>query len=304
MFDFLVAGNVNLETRLNVGSFPVDYQKLRFAPGGITDEVSGVGLNVSAALAALGHGVAVATVLGRDRLGEMVHGVLRDMPLCLDGVVHGMDHTMRTVVLSDTEGGEALYVDRKQIRDIDYPGESFRELVGQAGLVYIAHTSWTLPLGGLAKAAGRTVVTDLQAIQRLDPFEARFAKLSDIVFFSSERLVADVTETIHRLWEDFDVSIAVCGHGPRGATLGIREHRLIESQPAVSIRPVVSTTGAGDAMAAAFLSGLVTGHDPMASLGRALLFAGHQVGEGSASSGFLDRDALDRCWGAERLRVG
>ena len=62
-FDFLVAGNVNLETRLRVGSFPVDYEKLRFAPGGITDEVSGVGLNVSAALGALGHSVALATVL-------------------------------------------------------------------------------------------------------------------------------------------------------------------------------------------------------------------------------------------------
>ncbi len=222
-----------------------------------------------------------------------MHGALRDMPLCLDGLVHGMKDTMRTVVLNDTEGEEALYVDRKQIRDVEYPVGRFRELAEQARLVYIAHTAWTLPLGNASKEAGKTVATDLQAIQGIDPFEGRFARLADVVFFSRERLRADLTETIHRLWHDFDVSIAVCGLGLKGATLGVREQNLIETVPAVSMRPIVSTTGAGDAMAAAFLSSLICGHDPLASLSRAQIFAGHQVGEDSASRGFLSREALD-----------
>jgi sugar/nucleoside kinase (ribokinase family) len=293
MFDLLVAGNVNQETRLGVGSFPVGYEKLRFAPGGVADEVSGVGLNVSAALAALGHDVGLATVLGRDRLGDMVYGALREKSLRLDGVVRAMEHTMRTVVLSDTEGEEALYVDRKEISDIEYPPGLFRELAEEAGIVYIAHTSWTLPLGSLAKAAGKLVATDLQAIQRLDYHEARFAELAEVVFFSSERLAVDASDVIRQLWDEFDVSVAVCGQGPKGATIGVRDGGLIQTVPAVHLRPVVSTTGAGDAMAAAFLSGMMAGHDPVTSLYRAQVFAGHQVGEGSASRGFLSREALD-----------
>jgi sugar/nucleoside kinase (ribokinase family) len=303
MFDFLVAGNVNLETRLGAGSFPVDYEKLRFAPGGIADEVSGVGLNVSAALAALGHDVGLATVLGRDRLGDVIYGALREKSLRLEGVVRAMEDTMRTVVLSDTEGEEALYVDRKEISDVEYPPGLFRELAEQAGLVYIAHTFWTLPLGSLAKAAGKPVATDLQAIQRLDHFEARFAQLADIVLFSSERLAVDVPDAIRQLWDEFDVSVAVCGHGSKGATIGVRDGRLIQTVPAVHLRSVVSTTGAGDAMAAGFLSGMMTGHDPMTSLCRAQVFAGHQVGEGSASRGFLSREALDDACAAGRERL-
>jgi len=294
MFDILVAGNVNLETRVHAGGFPITYEKSRFTPHGVLDEPSGAGGNVSAALAALGHRVCLATLLGSDPVGALVRASLEATPIALDGVVQSMAHTMRTVVLSDSQGREAMCVDRKDIGDVQYPVERFRLLMERASLVYVAHTSWTVPLGRMAREAGKRVATDLQNLKSLDPYEARFAGLADIVFFSDERLSTGVADTIRRLWEDFDVETAVCGQGAAGATLGVRENRLIQTVPAVRLCPVVSTTGAGDAMAAGFLSGLMTGHGPLEALSRAQVFAGHHVGEVGSTRGFLDRDALDR----------
>lgn len=292
MFDILVAGNVNLGTRVSVGEFPICYEKVRFAPEGVADGLSGVAYNFSTALAALGHRVCLATVLGRDLLGDLLRAQLEQTPICLGGVVQTMERTMRTVILSDAKGGEAMFVDRKAIREARYPDERFRDLLTGASAVYIAHTFWTLPLGQLARAANKLVATDLQNLEHLDPFNGRFAELADIVFFSDERLGHAVDDTIRMLWDDFDVEMVICGQGAQGATLGVRGERSIEKVAAVPKGAAVNTTGAGDAMAAGFLSAIVAGYQPRKALFRAQVFAGHHVGE--HGGGYLSSDELDR----------
>ncbi len=292
MSDILVAGNVNLGTRVCVGQFPVSYEKVRFTPDGISDDLSGVAYNFSTALAALGHRVCLATILGRDLLGDLLRAQLERTSLCLDGVVQTMERTMRTVILSDAKGGEAMFVDRKAIREAEYPDERFSKLLGSTSAVYIAHTFWTLPLGRLARTAGKLVATDLQNLEHLDSFEGRFAQLADIVFFSDERLVHDVDDIIRTLWTDFDVETVVCGQGARGATLGVRRDGTIERVAAVPKGGAVKTTGAGDVMAAGFLSSVVAGHEPREALFRAQVFAGHHVGE--HGGGYLSAEDLDR----------
>ena len=199
---------------------------------------------------------------------------------------------MRTVILSDAKGGEAMFVDRKAIGEAEYPDERFSELLPGTTAVYIAHTFWTQPLGRLAKAANKLVATDLQNLEHLDDFEGRFAKLADIVFFSDERLSHSMDDIIRRLWDEFDVGIVVCGQGARGAALGVRSERSIEHAAAVPKGLAVNTTGAGDAMAAGFLSAIVAGCQPREALFRAQVFAGHHVGE--LGGGHLSREELDR----------
>ena len=292
MFDILVAGNVNLGTRVSVGRFPIDYEKVRFTTDGVTDGLSGVAYNFSTALVVLGCRVCLATVLGRDLLGDLVRARLEQTPIGLGGVVQTMEHTMRTVILSDAKGGEAMFVDRKTIRHASYPEERFRELLTGASAVYVAHTFWTLPLGRMARTANKLVATDLQNLEHLDSFEAQFAELADVVFFSDERLAQAVDDTIRVLWDDFDVELVVCGQGARGATLGIRRERSIEQVAAVPRGAAVNTTGAGDVMAAGFLSGIVAGQQSRDALFRAQVFAGHRVG--AQGGGYLTCDELDR----------
>jgi sugar/nucleoside kinase (ribokinase family) len=294
MVEIIVAGNVNLETHVRVGGFPLKYRKSRFAPHGVTDNLSGVGYNVSLGLASLGHSVCLAAPVGRDTLGDLVAARLASGPVRADGIVRALDETLRSVILADADGRGAMVLDRKGIAGFEYPAEPFRRLLPATGWVYIAHTFWTVPLGRLARAAGKRVATDLQDLADLDDYQARFAEVADVVFFSAEHLAESPERMMRRLWSELDVAVGVCGLGPDGALLGVRALDRVERVPALASREVVCTTGAGDAMAAGFLSGLLAGQDPLRALVRAQVFAGHHVGEPGASRGFLDAAALDR----------
>ena len=65
-----VAGHVNVETTLRVDRFPITYTPARFPLFGIGSGVAGVGINVAAALTALGSTVRLATIVGRDVEGS------------------------------------------------------------------------------------------------------------------------------------------------------------------------------------------------------------------------------------------
>ncbi len=73
--------------------------------------------------------------------------------------------------------------------------------------------------------------------------------------------------------------------------MGIRSERSIEQVAAVPKGAAVNTTGAGDVMAAGFLSGIVAGHHPRDALFRAQVFAGHHVG--APGGGYLTCQELD-----------
>lgn len=64
--------------------------------------------------------------------------------------------------------------------------------------------------------------------------------------------------------------------------------------PAVKVRPVVNTAGAGDALFSCFLHFYWDGEAPLSALRKALVFAGYKVGENGASRGFLPEDQLLR----------
>lgn len=87
--------------------------------------------------------------------------------------------------------------------------------------------------------------------------------------------------------------MVVIGLGADGAVLAgqkISSTRV----PAVTTRAVVNTGGAGDALFAAFVHGYVAQHDPLTALRHAVVFAGHKVGAGGSSQGFLDREQLEQ----------
>jgi len=101
-------------------------------------------------------------------------------------------------------------------------------------------------------------------------------------------------ETLRAVAARFDIPIAVMGLGSDGAAMTIDAGASVSTAAAHSSRPVRSTLGAGDALAAGFLAGLVQGMDPARCLRRATVFAGHKVGAVGGTEGFLDADALSR----------
>ncbi len=75
--------------------------------------------------------------------------------------------------------------------------------------------------------------------------------------------------------------------------LGIYDDRTLTHVPAVQVRPVVSTVGAGDALFSAFVHGYLTTRDPYLALKKAVVFAGHKIGTSGDATDFLNVEALD-----------
>ena len=77
MAGILVAGLINIETTLQVTSFPINYEPVRYPFFGVNSTVSGVGLNVAKTLTTLGDKVSLLSLVGRDAAGRLVvvHGV-------------------------------------------------------------------------------------------------------------------------------------------------------------------------------------------------------------------------------------
>ena len=74
--------------------------------------------------------------------------------------------------------------------------------------------------------------------------------------------------------------------------MGVRRERSIKTVAPVPEGTAVNTTGAGDVMAAGYLSGIVSGYQPRDALFRAQVFAGHHVGE--QGGGYLSCEELAR----------
>ena len=75
--------------------------------------------------------------------------------------------------------------------------------------------------------------------------------------------------------------------------LAVRKDNFMRRFPAVRVRPVVNTIGAGDALFSAFLASYLQTGNPYDAIQRAILFAGHKIGGVSAADGFLSANELD-----------
>lgn len=306
----IVAGVTNLETSAPVEVFPVDYAKSRFVFHGVRDRPGGVGFNVARALAHLGAGVEVMTLLGDDLVGEVLARHLATIDgLGTQAVVRraGSASCRSVVLVEQATGRAAMMTDLKDSQDTAFPIEVARPRIEAAarerGAVFHATTiNWALPLAHEAKRAGLVVSTDVQAIRSLDDaYNRRFMEVADVVFFSGENL-GDATPRamIEAMWRDLDVAVAVCTLAERGAIVGDRATGLLEHEPAIALRAPRNVTGAGDAFAAGFLAAFAQGASPREATLHGQLVAGWRVGEEGAGHGLPPRDVLAAEYAARR----
>ena len=112
---------------------------------------------------------------------------------------------------------------------------------------------------------------------------------------SDERLPCSAEEWANRILNCFGPEIVIIGLGSKGALLAIRSQGIMERLPAITVRPVVNTIGAGDALFSAFLHCYINGEQPYLALQKAMVFAGYKIGVSGAADGFLD-DASLAAW--------
>ncbi|MBL8165636.1 MAG: carbohydrate kinase family protein, partial [Anaerolineae bacterium] len=89
----LVAGLINVETTVQVDSFPIQYSPVRYPFFGVNSAVSGVGYNISKALTTLGNSVRFLSMVGSDTARILVRAALEKDGINGKYVIDGLETT-------------------------------------------------------------------------------------------------------------------------------------------------------------------------------------------------------------------
>lgn len=290
----LVAGLTNIETTLRIDGFPLPYRPVSYPFHGIASTVSGVGYNVTKALATLGNEVEFLSLLGNDLAGAQVRAALAAIPVNDGGVLDFLPQSCQSVILYDGEGGRQIFTDLKDVQDRQYPLQNFLAALDRADGCALCNINFARPMLQPASAAGKLVATDVHAISDLDDdYNADYMAAAHVLFMSHERLPVAPEEWVRAVLGRYPAEIVVIGLGSEGALLAVRSDGFVGRFGARTVRPIVSTIGAGDALFSSFLDGYLRTKDPYRALHRAITFAGWKIGVASAAEGYLTAAELD-----------
>ena len=292
--DVLVCGTLNLETTFPIAGFPLNYEAICYRPFEIRSQPSGVGFNIARALSTLGNRVRLVSMVGSDFLGTVLRQSMAKFGVSDDFILPILDQTPQSIVIFDGAGRCMVNTDLKDVGERIYSAQLFARALQGCRAAVMTNVGFSRPLLSLAKGAPGTVATDLQtASEGSKEYDADFLSAADVVFVSHEKLQVEPKDFISSIWERSVARIAVVGMGAAGALLGVRGREVCQV-PAVQVRPVVNTVGAGDALFSCFLHFYLDGDDPMLALRKATAFAAYKIGESGASLGFLPEDELHR----------
>lgn len=294
MKKIFISGLLNIETTLKIDEFPIKYNPIEYPFFGINSAVSGVGYNIAKALKTLGNDVLLTSMLGNDTNGKCVLSELKEIDIDTSNISLRLKQTPISVVLYDNSGRRKIYCDLKDIQDMKIDEKIAEPLIKESDIAIICNTNMNRGLLKIAKALGKTIVTDVHVLTNVDDdYNREFMEYADILFLSDEGVGNNWEEMISRLKDRYNCSIIVMGRGSKGAAIYTRDTDNIIMFDAVSATKVVNTVGAGDALFSAFVSYFVSGSDAFEALKYAQIFASYKIGTDGAANGFVTREVIE-----------
>lgn len=294
MTKVLVSGLTNIETTIQIEEFPVEYTPVEYPFFSIDATVSGVGYNVTKALTRLGDRVSFLSILGQDLAVPSVRDELQANFIDGSHVYEIAALTSRSVIMFDKQGRRKIFVDLKDNQEQVYPLDTVERLMPACDIAVLCNVNYSRPMLDIALKAGKPIATDVHTVAELDDdYNADFMQAASILFMSGELLPVSPEEWAKEVIAKFNPEILIIGLGKEGALLAVPKDEFVGRIPAVEVRPVVSSVGAGDALFAAFLHSYMIDKDPYESIKKATLFAAYKVGVRASSEGFPGRSKLD-----------
>lgn len=288
MSKILVSGLINVETTLEVDSFPIKYEPVKYPFFGINSSISGVGYNVAKALTVLGNKINFISIVGKDAFGAVIKKTLSSCKITPKYVIESMKNTPQSVIIFDKKGKRQINTDLKVIQNETYPEEKFDEAVNDVSIAVLCNINFSRPHLKKAKKAGKIIATDVHAVSNVnDKYNRDFMSCADILFLSDEKLRCAPQEFAKKVMNKFGNGIIVIGLGRKGALLCVKKDNFMQRIPAVKTRKVINTIGAGDALFSAFIHFYNKTKNPYLSIKKALIFASYKIGANGGAEGFL-----------------
>lgn len=297
MNKIFVSGLINIETTLQIESFPIPYFPVRYPFFGVNSTVSGVGYNVAKALTVLGDNINFLSITGRDIAGNMVKETMKSENISCEYIVQSIENTAQSVILYDKEGKRQINVDLKNVQEQTYPEEFFHRASKECNLAVVCNINFSRPFLEKIKKMNKLIATDVHAISNLyDDYNRDFMSSAHILFMSNEALPCHPVEWVKQLQNEYGTEIIVIGLGAEGALLSVKKDNFIERIPAVKTREIVNTIGAGDAMFSSFIHFYNKKENPYEAIEKAMVFASYKIGEKGAAEGFLREKDLEELY--------
>ncbi len=290
----LVSGLINFETTLKINKFPLEYYPVAYPFGGVNSTVSGVGFNVAKALKTLGAEVSLLSITGGDSVSRLIETEMEKCSLGCEFIVKSIQATPQSVIIFDETGKRQIQVDLKDIQQAVYPPDLFTKAAAAADILVLCNINFSRPMLAAAVNAGKLTACDVHALSPADcdGYNADFMRHSDILFFSDENIGSGVHEFIRHLAGLYQNKIIAAGMGSKGSLLFVKKDDCFRHYPALNLRPVVNTIGAGDALFSAFVYYYAETRDAYLAMERASVFAAWKVGANGGAEGFLTGNEL------------
>ncbi len=263
----IAVGNLNIDISLYVDRLPGPDEAIVSSDAAIG--AGGAASNYAIAVSYYGHKVYLIATTSSYSFVDYVLNDLERHGVNVSYVkrVEGAPGIVSVIV--DRRSGERIMVKYRGVNSLLSPNDVPRELLENANIIHIASVEPSVAVEIARRASSLGILVSY------DPgsgaFETRDKVLeairySNIVFLNRREAKELIGTNLNKLL-DIGVDVAVIKRGPGGAYAilpgGMVYHGL--SKP---IRPVVDTTGAGDAFAAFFNSVYLESHD----IGKALQY--------------------------------
>lgn len=294
MSKVLVMGPICAETTVKVPSIPLPSDAIIDNPLGIITSFSGHGYNVSRALTKLGDTVNFLSVSGNDPFKLMLDERLNKEGISPEYVIPSLSATPHTIVLYADKNTRQIIDDLKESREVEYDEALFDKAIEDCKFAVFCNSEYAIPYLKKAKALGKTIVTDVQAIKSIDDeYNDEFMQYADVLFFSHSYIKQPYEDFIKEIDKKYGNEIIIMGMGDKGTMMYVKKDNFIGSFPTVRTREIVNTLGAGDSQLSAFTHFYEKTGNPYYSLKAAILFASYKIGNPRAAHGFLSEEQVE-----------
>ena len=288
----LVSGHTTIETTAKVDGFPIEYSPIDYRFYGNKSTISGVGFNITKALKKLGGDPVFLSIIGNDMYKDIIKKEIKKLGISNEYVLPIADETSQSIILYN-ENQRKILLDLKNIQEISYPvSKKLYKIIDDINIAILCNINFSRNFLKIVKSSGKLIATDVHVVYDVnDEFNADFMRYADILFLSNENIMGKEESFLNQLIKTYGSKIIVIGLGSGGVLIYVKGKK-IKHYPAVRIREVVNTIGAGDALFSAFIYFYNKANDPYYAIEKAIVFASYKIGEKGAAEGFLTEEEL------------
>jgi sugar/nucleoside kinase (ribokinase family) len=292
VFDVVVVGSVGIDTNVYIQTDAIDFN----VESNFTENLDYVGQSggySSRSYTRLGWRTAFIGYVGKDHNGEFIRNTFTQDDINTDALFYSQFGTDRSINIIFQDGSRKNFYDGKGHMEQKTDLDKCRAVMEKAKFIHFNIPNWARNLLPIAHELGLPIACDIQDITSVhDRYRQDFIQYADYLFFSAVNY-SNPAPLIWHFLERNPQQVILSGMGASGCALGtnngIHYYEAVRSE-----QPVIDTNGAGDSLAAGFLSShILEGYSIEEAVLRGQIAARHTCTLKANSSNLIQRDHLN-----------